>query len=315
MSLKSKHKKWLKKEFASGVMFDEPMAMHTSLRVGGPASAYIKPETIKDLKKLVGWAQNNSIDYFVKGDGTNLLVTDLGISGIIIDTICFNQISIEPSKDKRAHITAMAGVKLSTLCNFAKKNGCSGLSFALGIPGTVGGSIYGNAGTSLGSIDKVLSSITVLWASGVVGTIDKKNMEFSYRRFSLKEDVNKGLRNEFVIIDGCFKLNISNDKVQNEKIEKLLALRKDRQPKGVFSAGSFFKNLEHEKSAGELIELAGLKGKRIGDAQVSEKHANFIINLGQSTSSQILELMKIVQERIKEKFEIYLEPEIKIVGK
>ena len=315
MVLDSAAKKWLRHCFGRNVKFDELMSKHTSLRVGGPAEAYVTPGTSEDLIQLVGWSWGNGLPYLVIGDGTNLLVKDNGIDGIVITLKkCLNSISQANGKEGDVVVTAMAGVRMQALCRFAITNGLEGMNFALGIPGTVGGGIMTNAGTSYGWVADVLDAITVLQASGHTRRIGREKLNFSYRSLSWENEGNRDDHGQTVILDGGFILKPSNPQKLKKEADAILDKRWKSQPVDSPSAGCFFKNPASGKSAGELIELAGLKGTSIGDAEVSPKHANFIINRGKATASDCLDLMELVQEAVAKKFNINLEAEVKIVG-
>jgi UDP-N-acetylmuramate dehydrogenase len=315
MVLNSAAKKWLRHCFGRNVKFDELMSKHTSLRVGGPAGAYVTPETSEDLIKLVGWSWKNKLPYLVIGDGSNLLVKDNGIDGIVIKLKkCLNSIFQDSGEKGDVAVTAMAGVRMHALCRFAITSGLGGMNFALGIPGTVGGGIMMNAGTSYGWVADVLDAITVLHASGRTRRIGREKLNFSYRSLSWENKENRDDHGQSIILDGCFILKPSDPQMLKNEADAILDKRRNSQPVDSHSAGCFFKNPASGKSAGELIELAGLKGTSIGGAEVSPKHANFIINRGKATASDCLDLMEHVQEIVAKKFNIILEAEVKIVG-
>jgi len=315
MALDSDSIKWLKSRFHNTVKFDEPMSKHTSLRVGGPAQAFVVPENIEALKALVKWSWHKKIPYLILGNGTNLLVKDSGINGVVIVLIqCLKTISQTYRNTHGNIITAMAGAHMKTLCSFALKRGLEGMNFAMGIPGTVGGGIMMNAGTSYGSMEGVLESINILLPTGQVREIKKENLNFAYRKLSWNKeqiDVHPGQQ---VILDGCFRLNPSDPEKLKKEAQKILEKRWQRQPRGLPSAGCFFKNPVSGKTAGELIETAGLKGKSMGGAKISSKHANFIINYHNACAADFLKLMELVEETVLKKFNINLEREVKVVG-
>ncbi len=314
MSLDPDSIKWLASRFKDSVKFDEPMARNTHLKVGGPADAFIAPESRNDLTELVRWADRKVLDCLIIGDGTNLLVKDKGIRGIVIVlTKCLKKISKKASKNKEVIVAAMAGAKLRELCSFAIKESLGGMNFAAGIPGTVGGGIMMNAGTSRGSMEDVLDAVEIMLPDGQTKRIKKIEIDFSYRNLSFGKDINI-YKGRPIILEGSFRLFPSDATTLKEEAEEILSMRRKKQPVSLPSAGSFFKNPVQGKAAGRLIEKAGLKGKRIGGAQVSEKHANFIINTGNASASDILGLMEFVQETVFKTFNIELEPEVKIVG-
>jgi UDP-N-acetylmuramate dehydrogenase len=315
MVLDSDSIKWLKSRFGSNVKFDEPMSKHTSLRVGGPAQALVAPENIEALKALVTWSWHKKIPYLILGNGTNLLVKDGGIPGVVIVlTQCLTAISQTNRNTHGIIITAMAGARLKTLCSFALKRGLEGMNFALGIPGSVGGGIMMNAGTSHGFMEDVLESITILLPTGEIRNIKKHKLDFSYRKLSWDKGDMEGHPGQQIILDGCFRLTLSDPEKLKKDARKILETRWQRQPRSLPSAGCFFKNPVSGKTAGELIEMAGLKGKSIGGAKISSKHANFILNYHKACAADFLKLMQLVEETVLKKFNINLEREVKVVG-
>jgi UDP-N-acetylmuramate dehydrogenase len=306
---------WLSSHFGSNVKFNEPMANHTSLRVGGPAEAYVVPENIESLKALIKWLWQKKLPYLIIGDGTNLLVKDNGITGIVIVlTKCLKTIAQTDTQADRVFVTAMAGARMRTLCRFAIERGLKGTNFAMGIPGTVGGAIMMNAGTSLGSVESVLESIKVLLPTGHSLRIKKEKLNFSYRKLSWNEaQIDIGL-GQPIVLDGCFCLHPADPEKLKKEAQEILKARQKRHPYDVPSAGCFYKNPASDKTAGELIDLAGLKGKSIGGAEISSKHANFIINRQNASAADFLALMALVEETVLKMFNINLEREVKIVG-
>ena len=314
MPLDTDLKKWLTSRFKDSVKFDEPMSMHTHFKVGGPADAFIAPESREDLTQLVGWADSKGIPLLVIGDGTNLLVKDNGIRGIVVVLTKYTKkISKKAEKNREVIITAPAGTKLYELCSFAIKSGLGGMNYAVGIPGTVGGAITMNAGTAHGSTEDVLEDVLILLPDGKAKKINKTEIDFSYRNISFGKDI-KSYQGRPIILEGSFRLYPFDAATLKKEAEEILRIRNKKQPVSFPSAGSFFKNPKQGKAAGRLIEKAGLKGKKIGGAQVSEKHANFIINTGGASASDIFGLMEFIQETVFKIFNIKLEPEVKIVG-
>jgi UDP-N-acetylmuramate dehydrogenase len=250
----------------------------------------------------------------VIGGGSNLLVKDGGIGGVVISLVrCLKDIrTTEGGSDVR--LTAQAGVKLPSLCRYCIERGFAGLNFALGIPATVGGAIVMNAGTARGSMADVLESIDCLQPNGRRVRFNRRELDFSYRCLSWKENVPNGEGVIPIIVDGAFSLKPGDAKMLAVEAEEILKMRTAKQPIDQPSAGCFFKNPAPDRSAGELIEKAGLKGRQIGNARVSTRHANFIVNTGGATARDILALMELVQKRVAEKFEVELVPEVKIVG-
>ena len=204
MALDSDFIKWLENRFGDNVKFHEPMSSHTSLRVGGPAEALVTPENLEDLKALVEWSWNNGLSYLIIGEGTNLLIKDGGIRGIVIVlTKCLNTLFQTGMEADGPIVSASASVRMRSLCAYALKQGLEGMNFALGIPGTVGGGIMMNAGTSHGTMENVLESITVLMPTGRTRKIRREQLDFSCRSLSWNNELTDGHRAQTVIIDGC----------------------------------------------------------------------------------------------------------------
>ena len=316
MAIEPDAKKWLADVFSHNVKFNEPMSGHTSLRVGGPAEVYVAPESKEELVMLINRSLEKEIPYMVLGGGTNLLVKDGGIAGLVIAlTKCLQGISQTGTGDDTVFITAMAGSKMQALCGFAIDKGFEGMNFALGIPGTVGGGIKMNAGTSLGRVENHLDNITALLPPGKIKRIKRENLKFDYRKLMFEDKEEEKIRQEqIIILDGCFCLHPSCSEKLRKEAEEILKERKRKQPVNLPSAGCFFKNPISGKTTGELIELAGRKGKRIGGAEMSTKHANFIINSGNASAADFLALIQIVTETVFRTFGINLETEVKIVG-
>jgi UDP-N-acetylmuramate dehydrogenase len=298
---------FLTEQYRGCVLFDEPMVRHTTLRVGGPVDALIYPKDINELMDLISWAQKKSIPVMVLGAGSNILVKDGGIRGIVVKlTKGFKAIHIAQSADDTMVITAEAGVPLPRLVTFATEHSLSGLAFTAGIPGTVGGAVWMNAGTAKGCMGDIIDALTILLPTGEIQNIKRDKLNFSYRRLDM--DPNS------IVLKAYLKLGLGSGDAIRKAAVAMLEKRRATQPLSFPSAGSFFKNPATGPSAGELIEGAGLKGYRLNDAQVSEKHANFIINRNRATASDILGLVKIVQKEVLAKSGIFLEPEVVIVG-
>jgi UDP-N-acetylmuramate dehydrogenase len=315
MQLDKHAKKWLSDHLEGCVKFDVPMANYTYFKVGGPADAYTQPESKRELVMLIRYAVENQIPYYVIGGGTNLLVKDSGIRGIVIVLSSgFNQIQRSGLSNGDVLVTVGAGVKLQAFCRYAIENGLAGMNFAIGVPGSTGGAIMMNAGTSNGSMGHNIAFITVLGSNGHHRKIPRDLLSFAYRRLSIPSEPSESPMTQPVILEGCFKLQASDPERLKSEARNLLHLREQKQPLEMQSAGCFFKNPDFGKTAGELIELAGLKGKSVGAAVVSTKHANFIINRGGTTAAEVLKLKDIIQQTVVENFQINLEPEVKIVG-
>ncbi|HLE40213.1 MAG TPA: UDP-N-acetylmuramate dehydrogenase [Nitrospirota bacterium] len=291
------------------VKLNEPLSKHTSFCIGGPADILAYPVDRDDLITLLREARKRKLSYFVLGGGTNLLVRDGGFRGMVINVLRMNGIKAE--REYRAVggtfviVYAEAGAALAKLLSFAAEEGLTGLEFAVGIPGTLGGALCMNAGTAAGEMGDIVDSVTMISPEGEVITKGREQMEFGYRTARIPEG--------HVIVDAKFILR-RGDKIKvAARVKELMDTRKQRQPWGQPSAGSVFKNPQDE-SAGKLIESAGLKGKTIGGAQVSDKHANFIVNTGHAKAADVLALMEIVKNAVLEQRGVRLEPEIKIIG-
>ena len=314
-SLKAGMKKWLETNFQEQVTFDEPMAQHTSLKVGGPADAFVRVENKNKLAELVHWARHHHIHWFIIGGGTNLLVSDSGIRGIVMVLKKeLEEITEQPVGGDAYCFRAGAGAKLQSLCRMAAEKGARGMNFAIGIPGTVGGAIAMNAGTSLGSMKDVVEAVTFLLPDKTIVELKKDRLGFSYRNLSIADD---GFDNEEpppIILEGCFHLARGDKAAIKKEAQKIRDARWQRQPVELPNAGCFFKNPDTGDSAGKLIELAGLKGIQVGGAKVSEKHANFMVNTGDASAKDFIVLMETVKKRVFDRFNIMLEPEVKIAG-
>jgi len=313
MVLTDESKKWLYNQFEGSVKFDEPMNLHTYFKIGGPADAFVVPDSKKKLICLVKWCNEKKIPFVIIGNGSNLLVKDLGIRGIVISLAkCLNKISLSWIKDGAANVRAMAGVKLQRLCRYAQNRGFAGLNFALGIPASVGGGIMMNAGTANGCMADIIKKLIILSSNGKIMNFVNNQLDFSYRKLSFKTETNK-IENP-IILEGYFALNLAEKETLITEGNEILRQRIATQPMEFASPGCIFKNPKSGPPAGRLIDEAGLKGMREGNAIVSPKHANFIINMGNAKAFDVLFLMEKVKNIVFKKFNIDLEPEVKIVG-
>jgi len=290
----------LKENFRDKLIENYPMREYTSFRCGGNAKYLIYPESIDELKKIIEISKKYNLKFLVLGKGTNVLVSDNGFDGIIVSTLKLNKISFE---DK--NLKCECGVKISSLLKFCIENCLRGLEFLAGIPGTVGGAIKNNAGLKNEWISEMIDYVKFIDVnSGEIIKKEKKDIFFDYRKSEF--DFSK------IILEVNFKLEKGSREEIVEKITGYIKERKNKQPAG-YSAGSIFKN-PYPYHAGELIEKCGLKGYSIGDCYISEKHANFIINKGNGKAGDIYKLIKIIKEKVKEKFNIELEIEIQLIG-
>lgn len=291
------------------VFRNEPLSNHTSFKLGGPADVLACPTDQDDLQLLLRIVKELNLNYFILGCGTNLLVRDGGFRGIVISLKRMHAITIE--REYRsiggnfAVIHAEAGATVSKLVTVAVEKGLTGLEFATGIPGSIGGAVHMNAGTSLGVFGDIISSVSMVSPDGTTVTKSGDEMEFGYRT-SL---VPKG----YFVFDVRMVLRRGDKEKVNARVIEILTSRKQHQPQGSPNAGSIFKN-PIEKSAGRLIESAGLKGTAIGGARVSEKHANFIITEGKAQASDVLALIDRIKQTVLDVHGVRLEPEIKIIG-
>lgn len=276
------------------------LSEYSTFRIGGPARYLIEVDNAEDLKKVIQKALELNLQFIVIGGGSNILFSSKGYNGLVIVFKSNNTFSINDNL-----IEVDASVSLNYLIN--KLNNYTGLEWAVGIPGTVAGAINGNAGAFGGEMSELIKQVKVLEVKDnqiIEKNFSKEDCKFSYRNSIFKNNPN------LIIISAILELKKDSEENVKQKIKNNLSKRMSKQPKG-FSIGSIFKNGE-DFSAGELIEKAGLKGLQIGDAKISDEHANFIINLGKATSDDVLELIKIVKKEVKEKFSIDLEEEIKI---
>jgi len=292
--------------FTGEVRYDEPMSGHTSLRIGGPAQAMAYPARLPELAALYSAAVKNGVPVFLLGRGTNILVLDGGIPGLTINMGRLAWIEVEREGSGPAQLHAGAGLPLAGLIKYSIEAGLSGLEFAAGIPGTVGGAVMMNAGAGDYEMKDVLTSVRIVGPDGEIGLYGVEDLDMGYRSCRLP-------------VEGAVVAEASLALVPwpKEEVKKLvsdkLRRRKNTQPIAARSAGSTFKN-PPGYSAWKLIDMAGLRGSKVGKAMVSTRHANFLINTGGATAREYRELMDLVTATVKERSNLDLEPEIKIVG-
>lgn len=286
------------------VEFNVPMSKYTSFKAGGKADLLITPSNISSLREIIFFCNENSIRYFILGNGSNVLVRDGGFDGAVIHIgSALSKITLKGENT----IIAEAGASLKSICMFALEHSLSGLEFAYGIPGTLGGAVYMNAGAYGGEMKDVLKSVSHIDCNGNIGTFEKENLDLSYRHSAYSE-------NGFTVTSAEIVLQKGNYDDIKAKMNELMSKRKEKQPIEFPSAGSTFKRPEGY-FAGTLIEECGLKGKSVGGAEVSTKHAGFIINKNKATATDILDLIKIVENTVFEKHGVRLETEVKIIGR
>jgi UDP-N-acetylmuramate dehydrogenase len=283
------------------VLVEAPMRQFTSIKVGGPADSLFFPKDVDELRKLVRYARRKSIPFFILGKGTNLVVRDKGVRGWVISlTQGMKKIQLNGEV-----VEAEGGLPLQRLVQFTIQKGLTGLEPFFGIPGTVGGGLAMNAGAWGAELEDVLRSITLMKDDGEVVERSRPRLKFSYRRLDLPSS--------WIILKGRFQLKKGKKEEILERVKSYSEMRKRTQPLDSPSAGSIFKNPK-EGPAGKWIEEAGLKGFRMGQAMISDRHANFIINLGKATAGEVIDLMELVERKIYEKKGISLEREVKVVG-
>lgn len=281
---------------------NEPLAEYTSFKIGGICKMLLFPKSIEEVGVLIKKIHEFNIRYFILGNGSNILFSDDGFDGVVI-YLPKNLVNIELVDSNK--ILCYSGASLYDVCEFALKNNLTGLEFAYGIPGSVGGATYMNAGAYGGEIKDVVQNVYYIDSSGEEKKFDKSELDFSYRH-SIFTD------NNYIITKTVFSLEQGEHEQINAKMQELLGKRKDKQPLEYPSAGSTFKR-PVGGYASALIDQCGLKGKRIGGAEVSSKHAGFVINADNATCSDVLNLVKFIQDKVLEKTGISLECEVKVI--
>ncbi len=284
------------------MLFDEPMSRHTTFRVGGAAECMVLIEREEELLKLVPYLNQIEQDYFILGNGSNLLVGDKGYRGIVIKLgEGMNRITVEGD-----HIYVQAGALLSRTAAVARDAELSGMEFAAGIPGSIGGGVVMNAGAYDGEMKQITESVKVMDQEGRILVLDNDTMEFGYRTSIIKN-------RPFIVLEVVLRMQAGRKDEIQTKMDELMARRQSKQPLNYPSAGSTFKRPEGY-FAGKLIMDAGMRGYRIGDAQVSDKHCGFVVNIGNASAADVKEVIEEVQERVKERFHVNLEPEVIFLG-
>ncbi len=279
---------------------NEPLKKHTTLKIGGNCDYFVLPENIEQIKEIYMFAKQNNIRLTVFGNGSNMLISDFGVNGIVLSTEKLKTTELKNG----TNILAYAGVKLSVLCQFALENSLTGLEFLWGIPGTAGGAVFMNAGAYGGEISSVLKSCTFLNENGEIITKPAEELKLGYRTSIFKNAENKS-----IILFAEFNLKIGNKTQIRAQMEELMKRRKEKQPLEYPSAGSVFKRPKGY-FAGTLIEECGLKGLRIGGAEVSEKHAGFIVNKENATASDVTALIEKIKKEVFLKTSVELETEV-----
>lgn len=291
------------------IMEQEPMRNHTTFRVGGPASLFLELCSEQELSRVLTLLKREQEDYYLIGNGSNLLVSDTGYQGVILHLAKdFNRVTIE--REQENCLICEAGASLASIARTACEHGLTGFEFAAGIPGTLGGAIVMNAGAYGGEMKQVVKSVRLMTPEGAIVEKSCEKMDFSYRHSILKEQD----YHSFIVLRVTIALQPGEKQDIKEKMEELAGKRREKQPLEYPSAGSTFKRPEGYFAA-KLIDDTGLRGFQVGGAQVSEKHCGFVINKDNATATDIYKLMQEVKEKVRQKFGVTLEPEVILLGK
>ncbi|MBT2735444.1 UDP-N-acetylmuramate dehydrogenase [Bacillus sp. ISL-7] len=286
------------------VKISEPLVNHTTIKIGGPADLFIEPSSVENLKQVMGLVKKHSLNWRAIGRGSNLLVSDKGIEGAVIKLGS----GVDELKINGSEITVGGGHSLISLATLISKKGMAGLEFASGIPGSVGGAVYMNAGAHGSDISKILTRAHILFEDGTMEWLSNDEMKFSYRT-SVLQKIRPG-----IVVEAAFQLVEGDKAVIVSQMIKNKDYRKDTQPWNFPCAGSIFRN-PLPNYAGKLIEDAGLKGYSIGGAKISEMHGNFIVNAGNATAADVLALIQHVKDTIYSLYNVKMETEVEIIGR
>ena len=291
---------------ADHILKDEPMSAHTTFRIGGPADYFVVPEDAASLGRGVALCRAEGVDYFITGNGSNLLVGDGGYRGVVFH-ICHTMDDVAyEEKGTELLVEAGAGVMLSSLARQVSSKGYTGFEYATGIPGTLGGGVTMNAGAYGGEISDNLLWAELMDETGAVLRLERDRLKLSYRHSVMMEQ-------PLVVLREGFSFTKGDAMAITEKVAELSRSRKEKQPLEYPSAGSTFKRPEGY-FAGKLIQDCGLKGFRVGDAMVSEKHSGFVINVGHATAADVMTLIRHVQQEVDRQFCVRIEPEVRMIG-
>lgn len=292
---------------AENIKENEPMSKHTTFKAGGNAAYFVEPNNLETLSEIVKYLNRENKAYYIIGNGSNVLVKDSGYNGVVVKiSDFFNNISVEKVDESKYILEAGAGAMLGKVSKTAVEYSLTGMETLSGIPGTIGGAVVMNAGAYGGEIKDVILSAEVMDKNGNTFTLSKDELELSYRHSVIQEK-------EYIILKSKFILLVGEKEVIKSKMSEYAVARKEKQPLEYPSAGSTFKRPKGN-FAGKLIMDAGLRGHRVGEAMVSEKHCGFVINKGNATATDILKVMEDVKIEVKKKFDVDLEPEIKVLG-
>ncbi|HDX9590468.1 TPA: UDP-N-acetylmuramate dehydrogenase [Bacillus pseudomycoides] len=280
---------------------DEPLKKYTFTKTGGNADYFVLPTTYQEVQDVIKYANQNKIDFTILGNGSNIIIRDGGIRGIVLNLTNLTDILLKDNK-----VIVQSGATIIDTSKFALENHLTGLEFACGIPGTVGGAVYMNAGAYGGEVSHVIENVLVLTRDGEILNLNKDDLELEYRNSSIS-------REGYLVLEATFALQEGDYNKIKEQMDELTFLRESKQPLEYPSCGSVFKR-PPGMFAGKLIQDSGLQGKQIGGVQVSTKHAGFMVNVGEGTASDYVKLIRYVQETVKSKFNVELETEVKIIG-
>ncbi len=296
--------KYLQNANIGKVKIHEPLAPYTTIKIGGPADLFIEPSSLENLQKAMEIIRKHGIKWRAIGRGSNLLVSDHGIEGVVIKLGAgMDQLEINGEQ-----LTVGGGHSLVSLSTLISKKGLSGLEFASGIPGSVGGAVYMNAGAHGSDISKILTKVHILFADGRMEWLSNEEMEFSYRTSVLQR------KRPGIVLEAVFQLKKGDRAEIVSEMQKNKDYRKETQPWNFPCAGSIFRN-PLPQFAGKLIETAGLKGYQIGGAKISEMHGNFIVNAGDATAADVLALIDYVKETVNRLYNVKMETEVEIIGR
>ncbi|MDD6072162.1 MAG: UDP-N-acetylmuramate dehydrogenase [Clostridiales bacterium] len=285
------------------IRLEEPMAKHTTFQIGGPAQVFVTPKTVKEIQQIVRICNAKEVPFFVLGNGSNLLVSDQGMDGVVIQLYRnFSDFQIEGNI-----VTAQAGTMLAAIGNAAREASLTGFEFASGIPGTLGGAVMMNAGAYGGEMKDIIKTVQLMDLEGNVLEKTCAEMDFGYRHSIIEDE-------QFIVLGAVLELTEGNREAISLRMKELSEARREKQPLEFPSAGSTFKRPEGY-FAGKLIMEANLCGYRVGGAQISEKHCGFVVNRGGATAEDVLNLIRDVQDKVYETFQVKLEPEVKLVGR
>ena len=302
--MKKQSKEYIRSAIKGRILFDEPMASRSSFRIGGPAEVWVEPKDVSSLAETIRFSRKKGIPLTVIGAGSNVLVRDKGLKGIVVSLSSVHFKIIDRTGEQSFRVSS--GVKLHKLLNIVRSNGLGGLEFTVGIPGTLGGAIIMNAGGKDKSISDLVTKVDLMDRSGELVSLDRRDINFGYRFSGLDDYVVLGVHLHFQ--------KRPQDLIERD-ISNYFRFKESFQELELPGAGSIFKNPGHFVfSAGRLIELSGLKGKTIGNVQVSTKHANFIVNRGGGRARDVIKLIELVRRKVKKDHNVDLELELKIIG-